>query len=96
MESNLIQVELFKFKYDPEAYQLFFNSLTAGKCLFSCRPSKESGIRPTAVEKWMGTEYLVRKIDEDKLKKWSAAEPDAEVEFCPEEYQSMKMRISLI
>jgi insulysin len=75
---------LLSSKYDPESYQHFFDSLKAEKCLFFLvAPQKESGVKPTAVEKWMGTEYLVRPINESKLKYWSSIEPDAEVEFCP-------------
>ncbi|MBM3207810.1 MAG: hypothetical protein FJZ57_04310, partial [Chlamydiae bacterium] len=75
---------LISSKYSPDAYHKFFDSLTPNTSIFFLvAPEKESGIKPSKVEKWMGTQYLVRKIEEDKLKRWASADPHPEVQISP-------------
>lgn len=60
--------------------------LTPFRCLyFLVANPEEVGIRLSRIEKWMGSEYAIRKIAEQKLQEWHQAKPNPSIGFQPEE-----------
>lgn len=56
------------------------------QCLyFLSAASEELSFKLSRIEKWMGSEYLVRKIPEEKLVSWNEAPGDPLIGFQPEE-----------
>jgi secreted Zn-dependent insulinase-like peptidase len=56
------------------------------QCLyFLVANPEEVGVRLSRIEKWMGSEYAMRKIAEHKLKEWYLAQPHLSIGFQPEE-----------
>jgi len=46
---------------------------------------EDAGVNLSRIEKWMESEYTIRKISEQTLKEWEAAEPDLSIGFQPPE-----------
>lgn len=83
--------------YPQKKYSLSFSSLESIKALLGYfRPHnavymmiaspEETGVRPTAMERWMGTKYIVREIPEDRLALWDNIEADTSIGWIPIEY----------
>ncbi len=83
--------------YPQKKYSLSFSSLESIKALLGyfrahnavymmIASPEETGVRPTAMERWMGTKYIVREISEDRLALWENVEPDASIGWIPIEY----------
>ncbi len=64
----------------------FLSELNAFRCLYFLIASpEEAGVKLSRIEKWMGSEYFIRKIPEDKLHKWNEEMPHPLIGFQPEE-----------
>ena len=64
----------------------FLQELNSADCLYCLIASpEEAKVKMTRIEKWMGAEYLLRKISEETLQKWNTAVPHASIGFEPEE-----------
>lgn len=60
----------------------FLEELTPQNCVyFLVAPFQELGIFPTHLEKWMGAEYFIRKMTEEKIKIWGKADSDPLIGF---------------
>lgn len=66
------------------------NSLLRGLSPFECiyfliALPEEAGVKLSRIERWMGSEYVIRKIPESKLLQWSQENPYLEIAFQSEE-----------
>lgn len=60
--------------FDPEFVCKFANSLTPQSCIFFfIVDPEEAGVKPNAIEKWMHSPYVSRKIPEEKMMQWELA-----------------------
>jgi len=62
--------------FDPEFVCKFANSLTPQSCIFFFFVDPdESGVKPNAIEKWMHSPYVSRKIPDEKMQQWELSPP---------------------
>ncbi|NGX38884.1 MAG: Protease 3 [Chlamydiae bacterium] len=61
-------------EYNPKVIGNYLQSLTPETCIYfvTAAPQK-SGIQPTEREQWMGAEYSIRPVSEERLASWSHA-----------------------
>lgn len=54
----------------------FLNQFNPYNCIsFLVAPFTETKVKPSHIEKWMGSEYVIRKISEEKLDLWNSQLP---------------------
>ena len=103
--ASLIDEELETFagmmsipsNYDKKFLSRFINSLVPETCIFLLMaPERETHIKLTSIEKWMGTPYTIRSISEQRLSIWRDAFSHPEIEVRPLDYEdSDEIEISL-
>ncbi len=69
-----------------EMTKALLHELDPFRCLyFLVANPEEVGIGLSRIEKWMGSEYAIRRIMESKLQEWHLARPHPSIGFQPEE-----------
>jgi len=69
-------------QYQPDDIRDLLVQLNPQNALFLIMaPSRLTGITPKETEKWLGVNYVTKKIPEDHLAKWVHAPPHAEIDF---------------
>jgi insulysin len=64
--------KLMSFEAVQEMIPLLIETFSSTSCTyFLVAPSKESGVEPSQLEKWMGTKYLVRRVPPEEIVDWS-------------------------
>ena len=66
---------LISFEATKEMIPLLIETFSSTSCTyFLVAPSKESGVVPSQLEKWMGTKYLVRRVPPEEIVDWSRSQ----------------------
>ncbi len=67
---------LFPSQYAPEKIQEFVGALTPHTCQYTLIANPTlTKLKPTAKEKWLGVEYTVLSLNQEKLNKWAKVKP---------------------
>jgi insulysin len=66
--------------YDPEFLSAFLQTFTPENCIYFVQGDPEKiGIRSDRKEKWMGAEYTIKEIPQEKLTAWAKVKPNPRI-----------------
>lgn len=72
--------------FDETMTERLVNALTPQECVFCFIVDlDEAGVKPHAIERWMGSPYLLREILKEKLEGWNKATAHPEIVIRPKE-----------